>query len=398
MYSIVAKTEELDDLEMAIDELKEQIEKASLKKNSVGIMYVYYDADFDKLATLAHDNFDFPVIGVSTIAMLDKEGYFEYGIELLVLSADDVEFSVGITENLNDENYVEDIEKTYYKIKEERPQEKEAFILTYISKLVTRSGDQYLGVIDRISGGVPVFGGMASDLFKYREFTIFCGKTIQTYGVAFVLMYGNVKPIAVAESSVRNIRSIGKKVTEAKENVLIRMTDESIADVLDREGLSTKDEDGNVALAFMQTPFVVDIPVNESESVEVLRNIVYLNREKGIAQFLGNISVGSTLKISSMHSEDIGKSVNEAFAKLLSRIEKSEEYKYSTLICTSCTGRYINLVGDKDIEAKAYKGIIPDDISIIGMYSYGEVCPIKSQVSDKYFNMFHNETFTILAI
>jgi len=148
----------------------------------------------------------------------------------------------------------------------------------------------------------------------------------------------------------------------------------------------------------MQTPFILDIPIDDNERVEVLRNMIYLNRENGSAQFLGDISEGSSIRFSTIRPEDIGKSVNSAFSSLLSVIEKSKDYEYSTIICTSCTGRYINLVGDKKIEGNAYKDIIPDSLSVVGMYSNGEMCPIKSRHSDKYFNLFHNATFTILAL
>ena len=46
MRSWVTKTEEIDDLEVAVEELKNGIPTEELLANTVGIAYVYYDADF----------------------------------------------------------------------------------------------------------------------------------------------------------------------------------------------------------------------------------------------------------------------------------------------------------------------------------------------------------------
>ena len=49
MRSWVTKTEEIDDLEVAVEELKNGIPTEELLANTVGIAYVYYDADFEEL-------------------------------------------------------------------------------------------------------------------------------------------------------------------------------------------------------------------------------------------------------------------------------------------------------------------------------------------------------------
>ena len=110
MRSWVTKTEEIDDLEAAVEELKKGIPTEELLANTVGIVYAYYDADFEELSRILCETFSFPIIGVSAMALLDNEGYLAYGMELLVMSADDVRFSVGMTESLDKDNYKEKLE------------------------------------------------------------------------------------------------------------------------------------------------------------------------------------------------------------------------------------------------------------------------------------------------
>lgn len=63
MRSWVAKTEEIDDLEVAVEELKNGIPTEELLTNTVGIAYVYYDADFEELSKMLSETFQFPIIG-----------------------------------------------------------------------------------------------------------------------------------------------------------------------------------------------------------------------------------------------------------------------------------------------------------------------------------------------
>lgn len=398
MYSWVAKTEEIDMLDEAVEELLDQVSKMELKKNTIGIAYVYYDTDFDELAKLLKEKIDFPVVGVSTLALLDNDGYSDYGIDLLVLSDDDVEFEATITSEVTSENYVDEIGKAYSEIMSKRPGEKEKLILTYICKLLGHSGDDYIKVFDELSGGTPVYGAMASDMFTYKDFRVFSNGCVRRHAVLVVAMYGNIKPIVGCEVSVSNVRAIGEKVSEADGIKIYKLGDKTFMQVLKEERLCAEDEGGDVALDYMQTPFVMEVPIGDGEKAEVLRNLIYLDDKDGSGTFLGDVAEDTVIKVSSLRSEDIGKSVNQAFGNLFSRLHESKDYKYRTIICTSCTGRYINLVGDKTIEGNAYKDILPEDINLVGMYSFGEMCPKKSQATGKYYNFFHNETFTILAL
>ena len=395
MRSWVTKTEEIDDLEAAVEELKKGIPTEELLANTVGIVYAYYDADFEELSRILCETFSFPIIGVSAMALLDNEGYLAYGMELLVMSADDVRFSVGMTESLDKDNYKEKLEKLYYAMKGDA-QEQEKLILAYTCKVVDANGDIYIKTFDEMSGGVPVYGGMPSDMYTYNEFKVFYDGKVESYAAAVILLYGNVSPITLVEFSISNETRLDNKVTKAANNIVFALGDKTFVQSLEEAGLSSNNE--NVIMEYVQTPFVVKKEVENGETIECLRNLAYLKHDTGVGVFLGQVPEGAELKVATISVDDIGKSVTQVFTKLIHEMEKKSDYKYSTIICTSCTARYMNLVGDKNIEGNAYKDIIPDDINLVGMYSYGELCPTKSSDSDKLYNLFHNETFTILAL
>ena len=143
MFSCTAITKEIDEIDIAIRELREQIPFDKLQSNTAGILYYYYDVDYEELSQKVKEEFDFPIIGVSALGMFEKTGYEEYVIELLVLSGDDVYFSAGITGALTGDNMENEIAKTYEKMTAALPS-KEKLIFSYAGNIQYHSSDNYL--------------------------------------------------------------------------------------------------------------------------------------------------------------------------------------------------------------------------------------------------------------
>ena len=97
MRSIYAYTEEIDDLEKAVAELKAQVEKEGpLLMHSYGIVNCDYEVDTARLAELLKAEFDFPVMGCTAISVLNvKQGHTDLCISMMVLTADDCVFQGG---------------------------------------------------------------------------------------------------------------------------------------------------------------------------------------------------------------------------------------------------------------------------------------------------------------
>ena len=106
MYSRTAYTEEIDDIQEACAELFAQVEDFELKKNSMAILYTEEETDYAALYEELAKKWSFPIIGCSTMAMLQGSlGYCRTGISVIILTADDCVFSAGMTEELNNTNY-----------------------------------------------------------------------------------------------------------------------------------------------------------------------------------------------------------------------------------------------------------------------------------------------------
>ena len=70
----------------------------------------------------------------------------------------------------------------------------------------------------------------------------------------------------------------------------------------------------------------------------------------------------------------------------------------ATFIAGPCCARFLALASNTREETDAYSDRLPDGVSLLGMYSYGEYCPVKGNKTGESHNFFHNFTFTIMAI
>ncbi|MBR4807587.1 MAG: FIST C-terminal domain-containing protein, partial [Lachnospiraceae bacterium] len=136
--------------------------------------------------------------------------------------------------------------------------------------------------------------------------------------------------------------------------------------------------------------------MSDGDRIEVTRNLSMLNHETGAGVFMGNMPQGSTISIGLLNRGELKSTVEEAFDIILKELAKCED-KYETLLCSSCCARFIGLANNTSLEGDTYLGRLPKHISLIGMYGYGEYCPVTGKETGRRYNMFHNYTFTILA-
>ena len=396
MDSIVLYTEEIDDLQEAVQDLFAQTEGFVLKKNSLAVLFTEEDTDYQELYNLLAENWKFPVIGCTAMAMLlGKQGYCGTGISVLLLTADDCEFAAGMTDDLTKGNYESQIAD---KIKELKGSLSSGIklVICYGGMVTDEqdvAGDEIVAAIDKASGGAPLFGGLAADGFNFNGFRVFCNGKVKQSGQVMVLVSGNIEPKFVYANSIENRASFFYEVTESKSNQVIRLGNGSFIDALKREDMQVSKTD--VLGDYILSPFVLTIHQPNGDSVEVARNLSVLNQETGAGCFLGAIPEGSTLSIGIINRSDVQKSVNSSIDKILLEIK---EHGYKTLLCTSCCARFLALASNINAEVEAYTGRVPEGVSLAGLYSYGEYCPVRGNKTGEFYNMFHNFTFAILAI
>ena len=398
MNSTVIYTEEIDDLEEAAEELFAQAEQFAFCKNSLAILFTEEETEYPELYRLLSAKWDFPIIGCTAMAMLlGKEGYCNTGISVMLLSADDCSFTVGMTDELNVNNYEEQIGDTYRALLAQTDAEVK-LVISYggmLTKEEDVAGDNLVSALNAAADGVPIYGGTASDGFSFDGFRVFCNGQVTKNGQVMALVTGEIRPKFVRVNSVENMASFSYEVTQSRNNVVYRLGNGTLLDALKKEDMVVDKAD--LLGDYLLSPFVVTVKQGDGEFVEVARNLSVLNQETGAGSFLGVIPEGAILNIGIINRADVKKSVEQAFDTIFQQIQESE-YPYRTLLCNSCCARFLALASNTSAEVEAFEGRLPEGISLMGLYAYGEYCPVKGNLSGKDYNMFHNFTFTILAL
>ena len=398
MKSIELFTEEIDDIEEAIEDLLGQAKDFEFKKNSMAILFADEDMDYNELYKHLSKEWDFPIIGCTALAMLTgAKGYVPSGIAILLLSADDCEFSVGMTGELNIHNFKEEIDKTYEQVKS-KLSSREKLVISYGGGVMEEEdapGNEIVRTITALGNReIPLFGACASDGFSFENFHVFCNGEITRKGQVIALISGNVNPHFVSINSVGDRASFLYEITKSNSNKVYEVGNTTFVEALKKEGMQV--EKTNVLGDYILTPFVVTMVMSDGDRIEVTRNLSMLNHETGAGVFMGNMPQGSTISIGLLNRGELKSTVEEAFDIILKELAKCED-KYETLLCSSCCARFIGLANNTSLEGDTYLGRLPKHISLIGMYGYGEYCPVTGKETGRRYNMFHNYTFTILA-
>ncbi len=397
MNSLTIYTNEIDDLEEAASELFAQAEGFVFKRNTLGILFAEDESDYDGLYELLAEKWDFPIIGCTAMAVLLGDiGYCGTGISIMLLTADDCDFSIGMTDELNSENFIEKISETYRELKSSLPGEVK-LVLTYGAMSTGNrnvSGDELVHAIDIIAGGIPIYGALASDGLSFDKFRLFYNSKTSRTAQVLVLISGNIDPRFICVNSIENRANFYYEVTKSHSNKVDRLGNETFVDALIHENLEV--ESTGIQGAYLLSPFVFTLKKPNGDSLEVARTLMSLDRETGAGIFIGGIPEGASLSIGIISQNDVQKSVKKAFDYILNEL-KSTKPECHTLLCNSCLARFLALASNTTAEAEAYTGSLPEGVSLMGMYADGEICPVKGDISGLYYNMFHNFTFTILA-
>ncbi len=395
MKSFQVAVYDVDDIYSAVNELNNQIDLSQLKKNTCGIVYCDYDIDVEILYKELNKYFKFPFIGCTTIGQMDNTGYHENSISVTILTDDEVEFSIGISEEINVQDDFHNLQDTYKKCSS-KLHEKEKLIFVLVPWWRTIMYDDVVKYLDEASGNVPVFGGIASDFWGFTSVRIFDNNGAYLNQGALLLISGEIKPIFSIETSTTAATNIKHIITKAEKNVVYEINEHPAIDFITELGLYT-DKD-NVIMDYMGTPFLSTKKVGDNEEIQILRAMTMLDHDTGSCRFIGKMDEEAVIEMTMISKDVIEKTLQETFDKLFEKINASYDYEYSTILLSSCAARYCLIVADKNVETRAYTDRLNNKLNVTGLYSYGEFCPAKGSKTENLYNILSNESFTIVAI
>ena len=377
--TFVAHTTELDDDNLAVNQILAQIELGkNLMKNTIGIISCHYEFVNSGIYNAVCKALPFSVVG--TISSSQSVPGFSASLllTLMVLTSDDVSFVKTLTPSLL-ENPTQVISDSY---KAACNNCKPSLILAYAPFILQNCGDDYVSVLTEVSGGTPCFGTLAVD--DTLDFSCcFMLADGQQYldRMVMVLLFGDIRPkFFVANISDSRILEKSAFITKSAGSVLMEVNERPVLEYFEDLGLL---DATNTQYAMTSLPFLLDY---NDGTPKVSKIFIMLTPEK-YAICNGAMPMGSTLYMATADSDDIMLTTGEAVDKILDYTDDA-----SVLLIYSCIGRIMTLGSEQFKEMDLVYKKIGENIPYLMACSGGEICP--AQISqEKAINRFHNNAF-----
>ena len=376
MYT--ARTSEIDEIEEAIREIKSQIDFSALRRNSGGLIFCHIDfVDSGVVAALCEE-LPFNVIGMTSMASADEHGYGLFDLNLTVLTSDEVSFEAGMTNDISQDNYIDEIDRLYHAVRG-RADSDPAMIFTFMPYIRDVAGYEVVAAMDAASQGIPLWGAITNNIdFNYETVQTICnGRTLRA-GLAMMFVNGPIEPRFIVSSlPERNIANNRAIITGSEGAILREINDLPVLEYLANIGLTITKEN------ITTTPLMMYY----DESEEPVALGFYTLFEDGSVLTGGEMPEGTSFAVGSIDAQGIFESAEGG----LERILACDDRKATLLL--PCVTRYIMLAPDQESELRLIREKLGGSGSPFMMgYSGGEICPMPGP-DGKNRNRFHNYTF-----
>lgn len=381
MKMLRAFTFEVDDPQLAVEEILEQLEldKAMLR-HSVGIVSCHPDFIESGVLAAISEALPFDVVGATSLASATDE---EMGIEILtlaVLTSDEVTFTTVLTESLWEDQETP-IQEAYTKILAGLP-DKPSLILTYQPMMNHVGGEKLATEINKVSEGVPLFGTMTCDHnFDFRQAYSICNGKYYKDRLIMILLNGPVSAKFFHISiDVTDRSSQSAVITDSAVNVLKSVNDKPVVDYMVSLGLARNGSiEGAVAI-----PFLIDY----NDGTQPVCRGVFMISEEGWAVCGGDVPKGALISTATLDYDDVLRTSGKVLDAVL-RAKKEGD----ALLVVSCNSRSVAMGTEPLAEMEMVHDRLANNLPYHMLYSGGEICPVSDEKGETQ-NRFHNFSFT----
>lgn len=234
------------------------------------------------------------------------------------------------------------------------------------------------GINEVFENKIMVTGGLAGDGAKFEKTIVGLNDNIQSGNIVSVALYSN--DLKVRHGSRGGWKPFGpiREITKSASNILYELDDKNALDLY-KEYLGDK-VDGLPGSALL-FPLMITL----ENGTELVRTILSVNETDGSMTFAGNVPEGCKAQLMLASDEEL---IDGA---AMAAEDATSEEEPELVLLVSCIGRKLVLGPRVDEEIDAVKEQLGESATYIGFYSYGEICPLSSNVSGD----LHNQTMTI---
>jgi hypothetical protein len=354
----------------------------ALRKNSAGIITCHYDFTDTGFIDALCKKLSFDVIGMTTMASANRYGHNMYALSLTVLTSDEVAFETALTVPLSTGNYREEIAAAYTGAAQKLGGEP-SMIIAFFPYHKDLGGALQVRTLDEICSGVPIWGGLATNLeASYEKCGAFRNGASSQDVLAMLLMRGPVNPefvtISMPEEKIRESRGI---ITDSDGRILKKINGIPALKYLEGLGITILENASYI------TPLMV---YYEGASEPVALGI-YSVDEDGSVLCGGEMTSGGAISVGEVTAEGIIATAGAGVNRIL------QSGKKDGALMLPCISRYAMLAPKQADEMELVTRRMSEaDMPFMLAYVGGEVCPVRDD-SGKPRNRFHNHTFSACA-
>ena len=399
MKSATAISYELDNIAVAAKELSAQIkDKLIFEKNTIAILHGQPDMEIAELSAAVSRELGCRVIGGTTAAgaSLTNDGYHELAVSLLVLSDDNCLFGTAISGSMETEpekEITETYQKAYESLKKQDAAAEPKMVICVATLVQSIAADNILAKVSDLCGSLPVFGYMAGDDFEFCKQQVYLDGDAGGDKMAILLISGNIKPI-FQTANLAGKKALEKRlVTKAHDNIICEIDGNSAYEYI--KEFPFIDDETTVLFNYQ---FFVEMPNDaHNDGIPVSRALNTYDKESGEVTCFANVPEGSHIGLLYCTGNDVAVTSEAGINDLLEKLDSADsDYEYSTVLIATCSLRNMFLADMKATEGDLINRLIPSDLTVSGLYAFGEIAPTSVQ-NDLAVNRFHNATFTVCA-
>jgi hypothetical protein len=388
---IVANTIEPTDIDFAIEEITARINaEGPLLQNTTGLLLCNFEFIQSGLVHELCSQLPFSVVGCTSQVFAVRSAGEEFMLTLMVLTSDDVEFYAGVSDPLCAGNEGA-LERLYNDLLSQGNNSSwdPSLMFVFPPFLTEVTGNTAVNILDRISGGVPMFGSTAIDITTELRYpmTIFNGDHYPDR-LPLVLLRGNVHPHFFSCSLPGEVRfNQNVIITQSRGHRIISIDDKPAVEFLERLGIISRRNQDILfgAEVFYAFPIVVDYHDGSPPRIFTISRI----DTDGALISEQDIPTGGTVNIGTIG----GDLVIETTRHILDQIGEIPEQ--NGLLLVSCFSRILTLQDPMEEILVVQKRLRDSSMPFLFFSSGGEICPIYRSGNSKPVNTFHQ--FTIIA-
>ncbi len=232
---------------------------------------------------------------------------------------------------------------------------------------------------------ISVTGGLAGDGSSFQKTLVGFNEIPRTGQVIAVGFYGERLKICFGSKGGWDAFGPRRLVTKSDGNVLYEIDGKSALSLY-------KKYLGDQATGLPGTGLLFPLSIEMKEGTEsIVRTILAIDEEQQSMTFAGDIPAGSRARLMKANFDRLVEGAENAANQCASQMQEGST---ELAILVSCVGRKLILGQRIEEEVEVVREVLGPEATITGLYSYGEICPSKSE---NYCDL-HNQTMTITTL